>query len=243
MPCDWPKGHERMRQKNRQKGTQGFVRFKNLGLVLTGSLLVVGTMTTVGILRSGDQFFNKVGTLFNNPQPEPKVEARSVVIQQIRDASELTTAVFTMEAVVPTQQDATLGGFVVGTTKLLYIAYGEVRAGVDLSALKTEDVRVVGDTLKLRLPPPRVLDSKIDINRSKVYDYNRGVLGLGPDAAPVLQELAQKEALKKIEAAAVTDGLLQRANDRAKLVVTQLVKVPGIQEVVIETQPPTFSNR
>ncbi|KAM3098116.1 DUF4230 domain-containing protein [Phormidesmis sp. 146-35] len=233
-----------MRQKDRQKrGTQGFVRFKNLGLIVAGSLLVVGTMTAIGVLRSGDQFFSRVGTLFSNPQPEPKVEARSVVIQQIRDASELTTAVFTMEAVVPTQQDATVGGFVVGTTKLLYIAYGEVRAGVDLSALKPEDVQVVGQRLKLRLPPPRVLDSKIDVNRSKVYDYNRGVLGLGPDVAPVLQDLAQKEALKKIQAAAVTDGVLQRANDRAKLVVTQLVKVPGIQEVVIETQPPTLSDR
>jgi Protein of unknown function (DUF4230) len=233
-----------MRQKDRQKrGTQGFVRFKNLGLVLTGSLLVVGTMTAVGLLRSGDQFFSKVGTLFSNPQPEPKVETRSVVIQQVRDASELTTAIFTMEAVVPTQQDATVGGFVVGTTKLLYIAHGEVRAGVDLSALTPEDVQVVGKRLRLRLPPPRVLDSKIDINRSKVYDYNRGVLGLGPDVAPVLQELAQKEALKKIQAAAVTDGVLQRANDRAKLVVTQLVKVPGMEEVVIETQPPILGNR
>ncbi|NJR51983.1 MAG: DUF4230 domain-containing protein [Leptolyngbyaceae cyanobacterium CSU_1_3] len=228
-----------MQRKDRQRPRhRGFVRFKHLGLMVTGGVLMIAAVTTIGVVRSGDHFLGKVSTLFSNPQPAPKVEARSIVIQQIRDASELTTAVFTMEAVVPTQQDATIGGLVVGRTKLLYIAYGEVRAGVDLSSLTPESVQVVGETLRLRLPPPQILDSKIDITRSKVYDYNRGVLGLGPDVAPALQELAQKEALQKIQATATADGILQRANDRAKLVVTQMIKVPGIQEVLVETQPP-----
>lgn len=244
MPCGWRRRQNKMQRKNRQRReNQGFVRFKNLGLMLTGGVLLISSLTAVGMWRSGDRFFNRVGTLFSNRQPEPKVETRSVVIQQIRDASELTTAVFTMEAVVPTQQDATLGGFVVGTTKLLYIAYGEVRAGVDLSTLTPESVQIVGETLRLRLPPPRVLDSKIDVTRSQVYDYNRGALGLGPDVAPALQELAQKEALRKIQAAAIcTDKVLQKANDRAKLVVSQLIKVSSVKEVVVETQPPVGSS-
>jgi hypothetical protein len=73
-----------------------------------------------------------------------------------------------MEAVVPTSQDRKLGEYVIGTTRLLYIAYGEVKAGVDLSELKADNVQIVNDTILLRLPPPRILDSKIDVNRSKV---------------------------------------------------------------------------
>jgi hypothetical protein len=233
---------KRMREKNRQKrSNNGFVIFKNLGLMLTGSLLMLAGVTVIGTARSGDRFFNTVHSFLNPPPTQPKIETRSVVIQQIRNASELTTAVFTMEAVIPTQQDAKVGGFVVGTTRLLYIAYGEVRAGVDLSALTPESVEVIGETLRLRLPPPKILDSKIDVNRSNVYDYNRGLLGLGPDVAPTLQSLAQKEALKKVKEAACTNGILLQANDRAKLAVTQLIKVPNVKEVLIETQAPAAS--
>lgn len=231
-----------MREKNRQKREKnGFVVFKNIGLMLTGSALMLAGVALIGVGRSSDRLFSRVQSFLNPPQPQPKVETRSIVIQQIRNASELTTAIFTMEAVIPTQQDATVGGFVVGTTRLLYIAYGEVRAGVDLSALTPESVEVVGETLRLRLPPPKILDSKIDINRSKVYDYNRGLLGLGPDVAPNLQSLAQKEALKKVKDAACTNGILLQANDRAKLTVTQLIKVPNVKEVVVETQAPASS--
>jgi Protein of unknown function (DUF4230) len=217
----------------------GFGLIRNLGLMMSGGMLVVGGLVLLGLWRSGDQFFQNVLNLVTVKPSEPKVEPRSVVIKQIRDASELTTAVFTMEAVVPTQQDATLGGFVVGTTRLLYVARGEVRAGVDLSQLTPDAVAIVGETLRLRLPSPQVLDSKIDVSRSTVYDYNRGALGLGPDVAPTLQTLAQQEALQKIKAAACADGILQKASDRAKLVVNQLVRLPGYKEVLVEIAAPT----
>lgn len=213
--------------------------FKNISLMLTGSGLLLGAVLVTGFLRSGNQFFDQVKSLVTAKPPEPKVETRSVVIQQIRQASELTTAVFTMEAVVPAQQDAAIAGMVIGTTKLLYIARGEVRAGVDLSALAPENVQVSGDTIRLRLPAPKILDQKIDIARSTVYDYNRGPLGLGPDVAPNLQKLAQEEALKKIQLAACADGILEKANDRAKLAVSQLIRISGIKEVVVESQPVT----
>jgi Protein of unknown function (DUF4230) len=120
---------------------------------------------------------------------------------------------------------------------LLYIAYGEVRAGVDLAELKPEDVQVSGDTTILRLPPPRILDSKIDVSRSKVYDYDRGFLGLGPDAAPQLQELAQRETLDKVVASACANGILQSASDRAKMTVTQLLMTAGYPRLIVESQP------
>jgi Protein of unknown function (DUF4230) len=140
--------------------------------------------------------------------------------------------------VVPTQQDANIAGFVVGSTKLLYLAYGQVRAGVDLSQIQATDIQAQGDRLIIRLPAPKLLDSKIDVSRSNVYDYNRGFLGLGPDAAPTLQTLAQQKALERITSAACNEGILQKANDRAKLVVSQLVKVPPYSTVTVELTPP-----
>ena len=99
-------------------------------------------------------------------------------------------------------------------------------------------MQAVGETLTVKLPKPKLLDSKIDVGRSSVYDYNRGSLGLGPDVAPQLQSLAQKEALEKITTAACDKGILTQANDRAKLVIGQLLKVPAYKIVTVQVQAP-----
>lgn len=207
-------------------------------LMATGGMTLVALLALIGIWQTGSRFFDQLNALFNPPQPTPEVDVRSIVIHQVRDASELTTTVFAMQAIVPTSQDRAIGKLTVGTTKLLYIAHGEVRAGVDLEALTAKDVEVRNDTLRIRIPPPRILDSKIDVNRSSVYDYNRGFLSLGPDVAPEVQTLAEREALQKIVAAACANSLLPEANDRAKFVVTQLLNQGRYKQVVVETQPP-----
>jgi hypothetical protein len=215
-------------------GIHGFIR--NLSLVATGSFALIAIFLLAGVWRSGTSFFSDLYTLFDKPQPEPKIDLRAIVVQQVRNASELTTAVYAMETVVPTSRDRTVGGYVVGTTTLLYIAYGEVRAGIDLSAVQPTDVQVNGDAITLRLPSPKILDSKIDVNRSKVYDYDRGFMGLGPDVAPELQELAQRQTLERMVESACTSGILQQANDRAKIAITQLLGTT-YKNLSVEEQP------
>lgn len=205
--------------------------------MVSGGAIAAVLLIGLANRQLSDRFLAAVGQLLNPPQPQPKVDVRSLVLQQVREASELTTAAFTMQAVVPTEQDATFSGFVIGKTKLLYIAYGEIKAGVDLRQITAESVQSTGDRIHIQLPAAQILDKKIDINRSQVYDYNRGFLGLGPDSGPNLQTLAQQEALKQIATAACEEGLLQRASDRAKLVVTQLFNTAGYQAVTVETQP------
>ncbi|MBW4473122.1 MAG: DUF4230 domain-containing protein [Stenomitos rutilans HA7619-LM2] len=229
-------GDEDYEDYKKRYGAGGILR--SIGWMLTGGIAVGSLLVGVGVWRMGDQVFSTVQSLFDPTQSAPKVDVRSVVIKQVQGVSELTTAVFTMQAVVPTSQNTTFNGFVIGTTKLLYIAYGEVKAGIDLSSLTPDRVQIASDTIRIQLPPPKLLDHKIDVSRSNVYDYNRGTLGLGPDVAPELQALAQQEALKKIVEAACTDRVLDKANDRAKLAVTQLLTTAGYQNVTVETQSP-----
>ncbi|NER20908.1 MAG: DUF4230 domain-containing protein [Symploca sp. SIO1B1] len=211
---------------------------KNIMLMTTASVALLVMTSGIGMMFTGARFVDKVKGLFSISETAPEVDVRSLIVSQISGASELTTAVFTMEAVVPTRQDRLIAGYPVGSTQLLYIAYGEVRAGVDLGELKVEDVNIVNDTIELQLPPPKLLDSKIDVSRSQVYDYDRGFLGLGPDVAPQLQMLAQQETLKKIEATACREDLLQQANERAQLVVSQLLTTSGHKGIEVKTQPP-----
>lgn len=211
-----------------------------LTYALTGGALLLALLAGVAFWRSGSQFMEGLKLMINPPPPEDTVDVRSVVVQQVQDASELTTAVFAMETVVPTASDRTFAGYTIGKTNLLYVAHGEVRAGIDLSELTQENV-VVNDSpdgetvLRVQLPAPRLLDSKIDVAQSQVYDYDRGFLNLGPDRAPQLQSLAQQTALVQIEQAACEEGILDMASDRAELVVKQLLSSAGYQQVTVET--------
>jgi hypothetical protein len=205
---------------------------------LSGGMLILGMIVGIGVWRSGEQFVDGIKMALTPQPPEEQVDVRTVVVQQVRGASELTTAVFAMEAVVPSTSSRTIANYEVGKTTLIYVAYGEVRAGVDLSELTPADVRASGDTLRVSLPPPQILDSKIDVNRSDVYDYSRGFLGLGPDRAPELQEQAQEAALQKVIVAACEQGILQEASTRAESVVAQLLVNTGFENVDIVSRPP-----
>jgi hypothetical protein len=210
----------------------------NLLLMATGGIVLVALLFMLGLWRTGDRFMQGLETMFNPPQPAPQVDIRSVVVRQIRDVSELTTTIFAMETVADASQDRTFGGLTVGSTRLLYIAFGEVRAGINLRELQPEDVRVIDDqTIAIRIPPPRILDSKIDVMRSRVYDYDRGFLGLGPDA-PQLQTTAEQQALQQIVSRACEAGILNEANDKAQLAIEQLLTTAGYAEVRVETRAP-----
>ena len=241
-PISQPGPQKKSRSRSDSRGVSPFRPLRTVFNALMGGAVLIGVVAGVGVWRSGDRFLEGARIMLTPAPREPQVDVRSVVVTQLRGASELTTAIFAMEAVVPTQSDRTLAGYVIGSTNLLYIAYGEVRAGVDLSQIAATDVQVTGDSsIQVTLPPAQILDSKLDLSKSNVFDYSRGFLGLGPDAAPELQEQAQQEALAKIEEAACSEGLLAEANRRAEITVSQLLAVAGFDTVTVTTQPPTNS--
>ncbi|MEO1093726.1 MAG: DUF4230 domain-containing protein [Cyanobacteria bacterium J06638_28] len=212
--------------------------FKGFAGSLSGSLVLLGIVAGIGLWRSGEQFVTGIKMALTPAEPEEQVDVRTVVVQQVQGASELTTAVFTMEAVVPATSTRTLANYEIGKTTLIYIANGEVEAGVDLSEIRPNDIQVVDEnTLRVRLPAPKIVDSKIDVSQSQVFDYNRGFLGLGPDRAPVLQDKAQAEALVRIVNAACEQDILQQASDRAELVVGKLLQNAGYTQVLMESRP------
>ncbi len=209
---------------------------RNLSRLARSALTIATVLLLFSLWRSSSRWMGHWGSMFLVTTAEPQIDPRSLVVDQIQGVSELTTAIFAMEAVVPASRDRKLGNYVIGRTTLLYIAYGEIRAGIDLSHVTSDDVQIAGSSLRLRLPPPEVLDSKIDVNKSRVYDYDRGFLGLGPDTAPELQELAQRETLQRILEAACDSGVLDEANERAEAAVGQFLESTGYEDVTIEVQ-------
>lgn len=181
--------------------------------------------------------------LLTNLQPITTIEVdnSSLIIEQLRQVSQLSTVIFTTESLIPTKAERTLGQFVVGRTELIYLAQGEVRAGINLADLKPEHLQQTETGLEIILPPPEILDSKIDVKRSQVYHYHRGFLALGPDLAPELQSQAQRRALDRIVASACQRGILTQANLETQAVVTQLLESAGHENITVKTQEPSKS--
>ena len=223
---------------NNQKSSKIFSFLKKLILTSTLGVAILALGIFLGILQTKNKIITGVESLFQ--KPELVVDNNDLVLTQIRGLSELTTSVFVMQTVVPTSANRKLGELIVAQTKLLYIAQGEVRAGIDLSKIKPDDIQLENNTIQVQLPPAEILDSKIDVNHSRVYDYDRGWLNLGPDVAPELQTLAQRETLGRIVSNACRVGVLDEANDKAKVAIGQLLMTAGYETIEIKTSKPNF---
>jgi hypothetical protein len=144
-----------------------------------------------------------------------------------------------MESVVPVSQDWKVGDWTLGKTKLLYIAQGEVRSGIDLQSLSPTAMQINEKKISVQLPPAKILDAKLDVNNSQVYDYDRGFLSLGPDVGIQLQTVAQQETLAKIRKTACEKGILEQASQNAKLAMTQLLREAGYEQIEIKINSST----
>ncbi|NJO95393.1 MAG: DUF4230 domain-containing protein [Hyellaceae cyanobacterium CSU_1_1] len=211
--------------------------WQKLLFLTAGGINLLILLFVFSIWRTGDRALDFVSNLFQISPIESKVDTSTLIVEKIRNIQELSTAVQTIETIVPTSAERKLGDFSLATTRLLYIARGEVRAGVDLSELTNSNIIVKPNSVVINLPPAKILDSKIDIDYSRVYDYNRGFLNLGPDIAPQLQTLAQKKTLVEIVNTACQEDILEQANTQAKEAIAQLLSSTGHQQIQVKTTP------
>lgn len=211
--------------------------FKVTPTIIKGGLTIFIAIGAFSAWQGTRNLWHNITGSFSHHITSPTIKDPHVLIQQIQGLSELTTTVFVMDAIAPTFSQRKLGEWVIGETSLLYLARGEVKAGLDLSKITPDDVNVDEDTITIELPPPEILDSKIDVTKSQVYDYDRGFLNLGPDNAPELQSEAQKQTLAKIKQTACDENILAQANERAIAVISQLMKTAGYREVIVKPAP------
>lgn len=204
----------------------------NSGLFFLFSLVALW-----GVWKITDNFVTGISQIFRHEVTSPTINNPHLIVKQIQAISELTTSVFVMDAIIPTSSRRKIGNWVVGETNLLYIGRGEVEAGLDLSEMKPDNIVIDSDKIKIKLPPVKILDQKIDVNQSQVYDYDRGFLNLGPDVAPQLQAVAQKETLIKIKKSACEHKILDQASEKAVMLITDLMENAGFSQVEVITTP------
>lgn len=153
------------------------------------------------------------------------------VIKQMETLNRIETSQFTIEKVIDIGTSGNkFQQFLVGD-RILLIAHGEVIAGFDLAKVKKNDIQVEGSTLRLKLPAPEILVTRLDSEQTRVYDRDQGLLTKGDRD---LESEARKEAENVIKDAACKGGILEEATKNARNQMTSQFKALGFTTVVID---------
>jgi hypothetical protein len=157
-----------------------------------------------------------------------------VVIKHIKDLGRLETTEFGMQTVIDLKNEpSNLWEQVVGSDKLLLVAEGEVVAGFDLAKVEEEDIQVNGTSVIITLPAPEILYSRIDNERTYVYERETGLL-VTPDKS--LEGRARQLAEEALVDWALRRNIQDEAERAGRLQIENLLRSLGFTEIVINVK-------
>ncbi|MBN1995705.1 MAG: DUF4230 domain-containing protein [Anaerolineae bacterium] len=167
----------------------------------------------------------------NTPTPTP---TPIVVITHVNALGRLETTEFAMQTVVDLQNDpGNLWEQIVGSDKLMLVAEGEVVAGFDLDKVDEADIVVNGASVKITLPPPEILYSRIDNERTYVYERKTGLL-VKPDAT--LESRARLVAEQALLDWAIQRNIYESAEKYGRVQMENLLRSLGFTDITIEVE-------
>ena len=202
----------------------GFVTTLVLALVIV--VLSVG----LGIGISRFDFAERVPLIGPLLQERPaRTTTSPVVVEGVRELDRLATVRVTESILVTRESGGDVLDRLFSGEKVLLVATGDVEAGVDLSEIGEDDVRVEDETVTIRMPEPEVLSASLDEEETRVYDRDYSPLNLRPDDD--LVEEARAEAEERIEDAARENGILDTAEQNAEDSIRAFVTTLGFDEV------------
>ncbi|HLE29931.1 MAG TPA: DUF4230 domain-containing protein [Anaerolineales bacterium] len=180
-----------------------------------------------GLATQVQQLINPTPTIYPDPV---------TVVLQVRALARLETTQYTIEKVVTAETGQGALAPLFGD-RLLFVAHGEVIAGVDLSKLAERDVIVSSDgQVTLVLPAAEVFVATLDNEKSYVYDRQTGVFTHGDIH---LESQARQVAEQEIERAALEDGILNTAQANAQAFVERLLTSLRFKSVQVILATPT----
>jgi hypothetical protein len=220
----------------RQSNARGWVLVIGILLILSMVGLSIVYMVFQGIQRTQEamapvtdlsrNMSTQVAQVMN---PTPTVIPDPItIIHQVRNLARLETIQYSVEKVITAETRQGTFGFLFGD-RLLFVAHGEVIAGVDLAKLEPDDLWIQNSVLYARIPPPELFVVRLDNEKSYVYDRNLGALARGDVD---LETAARRVAEEEIGRAALEGDILDMAGQNAENFLYRLFLNLGYPDVV-----------
>jgi len=150
------------------------------------------------------------------------------VVQRIQRLNRLETVVYSIDTVVEGARSSPVLPDLLAGDRLLLVVHGQSIAGIDLSQLKPEDVRINGQSIHVTLPASQLFVTTLDNQHTRVYARSTGIL------VPVDQNLetdTRAKAQEQLQQAALADGILDTARKNARATITTLLYSLGFSQV------------
>jgi Protein of unknown function (DUF4230) len=150
-------------------------------------------------------------------------------VMQLKELSELATVEYTISKIIKASDDQTW--YKVGDRKILMSCQATVKAGIDLSQLKSEDISINGDEITLTLPRAAIQSLNIKPEDIRTEFQEVGLFRSDFTAAERNQLMAQGEA--QIRKDIASTDILRTAESNASLFIGQFLRQMGYQQVDI----------
>jgi hypothetical protein len=154
------------------------------------------------------------------------------VVQRIQRLNRLETVVYSIDTVVEGSKSSAVLPDLLAGDRILLVVHGQSIAGIDLSQLKPEDVRIEekngGRSIHVTLPASQLFVTTLDNQHTRVYARSTGLL------VPVDQNLesdTRAKAEQQLQQAALSDGILDTARKNARATITTLLYSLGFSQV------------
>ena len=153
------------------------------------------------------------------------------VVEKIQKLNRLETVVYSLDSVVEGAKTSPVFPDILAADRVLLVVHGQSIAGIDFSKLKPEDVRVDSadqHSIHINLPPSELFVTTLDNEHTRVYARTTGLL------VPVDQNLesdTRAKAQQQLQAAALSDGILDAARRNARSTISALLYGLGFTHV------------
>lgn len=196
---------------------------KRLALALVALALILGLLIAASL-----------AWLVVRRSSAPVFATTPTIVQQIQSLNELVTVKYVLEKVVAYDDPKYFADLIpLGENKLILLAHGVVKAGVDLSKLTKSDVVVSEGKITLTIPQATLTDAYLDEQHTQVLDRQTGLLRRFDKD---MEKIARQHALSEIQRGARQSGIVREANERARDQLTGLLRTLGYKEVDIRTR-------
>jgi hypothetical protein len=177
----------------------------------------------------GGIVFGLLPALQSCNQPRKQENPLDQVIK-IKDLNQLGTVEYKVSKIISGTDDLTW--YKVGNRKILFSCEAIVKAGIDFSKLKKEDIQISDKTVSLKMPKAEIIYVKIDHNNIKEEFKETGFFR---------DEFtnSEKEALLRLGEESINKalpdmGILKEAEKNATLFINSFLRSAGFTDVTID---------
>lgn len=154
------------------------------------------------------------------------------VVQRIQRLNRLETVVYSLDTIVEGSKSSAVLPDLLAGDRILLVVHGQAIAGIDLSQLKPEDIRITESkgtrSIHVTLPATQLFVTNVDNQHTRVYARSTGLL---VPADQNLESETRAKAEQQLRQAALSDGILDAARKNARAAVTTLLYGLGFQNV------------